>query len=230
MNLLKNMLMTGKFPLIMSLPKNDPRLARAAWEHGADVVKIHINVRHHASSTLFGSFEEEQKNIMQMLQEAKGPMGIVLGGSVADAASDYEKIINAGFDFISLYGHHTPISILESHDVTKMLAPDYTWKDWEIALLKDAGADILEASVMHPDSYGEPLSARELIHYRHLADISRLPMVVPAQRAVRPQEVEALCCCGAGGLMIGAVVTGKTESEIAAAVTSFRSAINTLVR
>ena len=44
-------------------------------ENGADVVKIHINVKHHASQTLFGSFEEERGAIEAMLAEAKGPYG-----------------------------------------------------------------------------------------------------------------------------------------------------------
>lgn len=227
---LLNMLENKEFPLIMSLPFNRPELARAAWANGADVVKIHINVKHHASSTLFHSFEEERPAIETMLREAKGPMGIVLGASVQDAAADYDKAVAAGFDFISLYGQHTPVNVAAGNAVNKMIAPDNTWQDWEIALLQKAGADILEASVMHPDSYGQPLSVRELVHYRHLADICPLPMVVPTQRAVQPAEVGALYSCGVKGLMIGAVVTGKEEATIASAVAAFRHAIDAMER
>ena len=46
--------------LIASLPRNDPQLAQAALDNGADVIKLHINLRHHASGTHFGALEEEQ--------------------------------------------------------------------------------------------------------------------------------------------------------------------------
>lgn len=226
MNQFAQLMQAGSFPLVMSLPHNKPELARAAWDSGADVVKIHINVKHHASNTLFRSFDEEREAIETMLAEANGPMGIVLGGSPEDAMADFGKAVDAGFDFISLYGHHTPVALLETRQVSKMLAPDYTWQDWEIAGLQAAGADILEASVMHPDSYGQPLTAREIIRYRHLTDLCALPMVVPIQRAVRPTEVEALQKAGAKSIMVGAVVTGKEQDTIAAAVAAFRKAID----
>lgn len=226
MNQFVQLMQAGRFPLVMSLPHNKPELARAAWDSGADVVKIHINVKHHASNTLFHSFDEEREAIETMLAEAKGPMGIVLGGSPQDAAADFGKAVAAGFDFISLYGHHTPVALLENRQVSKMLAPDCTWEDWEIAGLPAAGADILEASVMQPDSYGQPLTARELIRYRHLAALCPLPMVVPTQRAVQPAEVAALQKAGARSIMVGAVVTGKQRESIAAAVAAFRKAID----
>ena len=37
-----------KLVLIASLPRNDASLAKVALDAGADAVKIHINVHHHA--------------------------------------------------------------------------------------------------------------------------------------------------------------------------------------
>lgn len=226
MNQFKTMLNTGRFPLVMSLPFNDPALAEAAWDSGADVVKIHVNVKHHASQTLFRSYEEERPAIAAMLARARGPMGIVLGSDPATAAAALSAAVADGFDFISLYGHHAPLEVLSCGAVDKMLAPDYTWENWEISRLEEVGADILEASVMHPDSYGQPITARELIRYRQLVRLTALPVVVPTQRAVRPCEVGALRACGVKGLMLGAVVTGKERGGIAAAVAAFRAAID----
>ena len=225
MKQLLNMMNNGCFPLIVSLPCNKPELARCAWENGADVVKVHINVKHHASSTLYGSYKEEQANMEQIRRDAKGPLGIVPGAGVSDVEGDLDLVLSAGFDFISLYGHHAPVHMPDSM-INKMIAPDYTWQDWEIALLEEVGADILEASVMHPDSYGQPLSMREMITYRHLSEISTLPMVIPTQRFIRPDQVSALRQNGAGAIMIGAVVTGKEEASVAAAVKAFRNAID----
>ena len=107
-----------------------------------------------------------------------------------------------------------------------MIAPDYTWADWEIEGLQAVGADILEASVMHPDSYGQPLSARELIRYQYLSRLSQLPIVIPTQRAIRPDEIASLRSCGVKSLMIGAVVTGKDAQSIVDAVAAFRRSID----
>ena len=38
MDKFRQMLKEERFPLVMSLPRNDPALARAAWENGADAV------------------------------------------------------------------------------------------------------------------------------------------------------------------------------------------------
>ena len=53
-----------------------------------------------------------------------------------------------------------------------------------------------------------------------------VPVVVPTQRAILPEEVGALIQAGVKGLMIGAVVTGKEEASIAKAVAAFRKAID----
>lgn len=230
MNELLQMLQQERFPLIMSLPANCPELARTAWENGADVVKVHINVHHHASGMLFGGFGEEQDALEQMRREARGPMGIVLGGDASSAERDFDQAVAAGFDFISLYGQNTPARVLQSVKVSKMLAPDYTWQDFEIAQLQEVGADILEGSIMHPDSYGLRLTARDLVQYRHICQVSRLPVVVPTQHAIWPEEVELLRACGIKGLMIGAVVTQKESESIGRSVRAFRRAIDEMKR
>lgn len=230
MNLFRELLLEGRFPLVMSLPANDPRLAEAAWDNGADVVKVHVNVHHRASQNLFGGFEEQRGALDAMLSCARGPMGIVLGADCDTAERALGDAVSHGFDFLSLYGHHCAPSVLACKDISKMLAPDHTWQDWEIEALEEAGADILEASVMRPDSYGQPLSARELIRYRHLSRLSGLPMVVPTQRAIRPDQVRALRESGAAGIMIGAVVTGDDAEGIGSAVAAFRRSIDEMTR
>ena len=226
MNKFKEMLLEDRFPLVMSLPHNDPALARVAWENGADVVKIHVNVKHHASQTLFGTFEQEHSAIEAMLSQAKGPMGIVLGSECEVSEKTLPLALASGFDFLSLYAHHTSVSVLAAEGISKMIAPDYTYTDWEIKGLEDIGVDILEASIMHPDSYGQMLSARDLLRYRNISNLSKLPVVVPTQHAIKPNEVRALRDSGVKGLMIGAVVTGKDEKTIAEAVAAFRKSID----
>ncbi|MDO5602126.1 MAG: hypothetical protein Q4G07_05090 [Oscillospiraceae bacterium] len=224
MELLKRKKMT----LIMSLPANDPALARAAWANGADVVKVHINVQHRASKNLFGSFAQEEEALSRILAEAKGPCGLVAGGDLESALRDYEAAVKAGFSFISLYARHMPSQILSCPSVYKMAAldPGYTLEEAED--LPRIGADVLEASVMQPDTYGDPLSAKELLQYSALCRHTPLPVVVPTQRRVTAADVPLLQRCGVKGLMLGAVVTGKTVESVAASVSAFRAAIDAL--
>lgn len=218
-----DMLKSKKLTLIASLPANDPYLARCGWESGADVVKVHINVKHRASNTLFKSFAEERDNLMQILSEAKGPVGIVLGGDPDSAGRDLNNVIEAGFEFVSLYAHHTPISVLSS-GMTKMLAPSYSYSMDEIACLSKY-ADVLEASVMHPDDYGTALTVRDIMLYSRIVSCTNIPVVVPTQKRILPDELNVLKDTGIKGIMIGAIVTGKERETFKKAVYTYKNSI-----
>lgn len=226
MDQLKSMLINGEFPLVISLPFDSPKLARVAWENGADAIKIHINVHHQASGTVFGSFTDEQSNISEILSHAKGPVGIVAGGTLEDAERDFSRIENAGFDFVSLYGKNAFGRYLDSKKICRMIAPEYNWSENEISEMKYFGADILEASVLEKEGKDLRLNMRDLITYRRLAEISKLPILVPTQHKINPEEVSLLRKSGVSGLMIGAIVTGKEEDSIANSIQSFRRAID----
>ena len=74
--------------------------------------------------------------------------------------------------------------------------------------------------------YGQPLNARDLIRYRNVVKHTKLPVVVPTQRLIRPEELGPLMQTGVRGLMIGAVVTGRTEDSIRRAVAAFRNQLD----
>lgn len=227
MNRFVEMLKTRPMTLIMSLPANDPALAKAAFDAGADVVKVHCNVRHRASGTGFGPLAEYADTFAQMFAESKGPMGLVPGAGIEDVLRDMHAASAMGFDFFSLYAHHAPPAIL-SLSQALMAACAHDYAPGEAAGLQAAGAQVLEASVIPPDGYGQPLSLRDVMAYRRLCEASRLPVVVPTQRHIRPEELPYLRDAGVKGIMIGAIVTGKTKDGITHAVEAFRSAIDRL--
>ncbi len=219
----------NKPALIMSLPGNDPELARAAVEAGADVIKVHMNVQHRASGLNFRSFEEEKDTLKEIKAIAGNlPVGIVAGNRVEDVERDFMSANRLGYDFVSLYAAATPLSVLAYPDMKKMiaLAPGYSSDD--VRLLSKIGADVLEASVMQPETYGQRLTAKELLEYAAIVKNSALPVVIPTQRAIRPEEVKLLSDIGVLGIMIGAVVTGKTAETIRRSVSEFRNAIDRL--
>ena len=214
-----------KMALIMSLPFNDPALCRAAFEEGADVVKVHINVEHRASGTSFGRLAQEKDALSEMLAHAKGPMGLVPGAALETAALDIYEAASFGFDFFSIYAHHMPVGLCLPKQAW-MVACDGSYLLDEIAAMERCGADVLEASIMPGTEYGQPLSQRDLLRYAAITARTTLPVVVPTQRLIHPQEVPALASVGVKGLMIGAVVTGRTEASIRRAVSQFRNAID----
>ena len=225
MNRYLDLLNSRKMTLIMSLPANDPALCRAAFEEGADVVKVHINVEHRASGTHFGRLCEVRGALEDMLTQAKGPMGLVPGASLEAAALDLQEAAKMGFDFFSIYGHHMPVGYTFP-DKLWMAACDGSYSLDEIAAMQRCGVDVLEASIMPGAEYGQPLSLRDLLRYQAIVSRTALPVVVPTQRFIRPEELPALAATGVKGLMIGAVVTGRTEDSIRRAVGDFRSVID----
>ncbi|MCL2425449.1 MAG: hypothetical protein FWD05_03830 [Oscillospiraceae bacterium] len=221
----KNLLLNNKHTLIVSLPANDPELARISWQEGADAVKLHINVAHRASGSSFGSFQEEQDVLKQVIAEAKGPCGIVPGTDVGVIDVDYKHVIDAGFSFLSMYAHHMPVSLVNEGSVNTMAALDNTYDLAYLKYLENIGIDICEASIACPETYGDRLSAAELMIYNRICQNTNLPVVVPTQRNILPCEVANLAACGVNATMIGAIVTGKTPDSIRRAVAEFKNAI-----
>ncbi len=225
MNRYLDLLNSRKMTLIMSLPANNPALCRAAFEEGADVVKVHINVEHRASGTHFGRLSEERAALEEMLASGKGPMGLVPGGTLENAVLDLQDAAQMGFDFFSVYAHHMPVGYSFA-DKAWMAACDGSYSLDEVAAMQRCGADVLEASIMPGAEYGQPLAMRDLLRYHNIVSRTDLPVIVPTQRFIRPEELPALAQTGIRGLMIGAVVTGRMEESIRRAVGSFRNAID----
>ncbi|MCR4578572.1 MAG: hypothetical protein K5784_11780 [Clostridiales bacterium] len=216
-----------RMPLIMSLPVNDADLAKAAFRAGADAVKVHISLHHNAGGETLGSYDENREVFARIFREAEGPVGIVPGADCEAIMKDAEQVKTAPFDFISFYTAHLPTAFLPTRQCL-MAAAACGFTAEEVSQYEALGAGVLEASVMPHEGYGRPLSFADLVTYRQLSLATRLPMVVPTQRRIEPSDVEYLCRAGVSGLMIGAIVTGKTEKGIVDAVKRFRRAIDAL--
>ncbi|MDI7246746.1 MAG: hypothetical protein QME92_04655 [Bacillota bacterium] len=218
------------FTLVASLPTNDCDLAKAALDGGAEVIKVHINVHHRASGTLFGSLDEERDRLTGILEVCGGraPVGIVPGGSPVVEALLVETLRDMGFDFISAYAHHLSPDCLDVDGIGKMVAAHFSYTAGDVATLAAMGFDVFEASVMHPETYGQRMSLKDLAAYKHICDTVSQPVVIPTQCAVRPEEVRQLAAAGARAIMVGAVVTGKTRESICDSIRAFRRAISAL--
>ena len=213
--------------LIMSLPANDPALARAAHNGGADALKVHIRVHHEASGTHFGTLAEERDRLLEMLEIFPGPVGIVAGAEQPATPEEMGALQQMGIDFFDLYLSHMPAWMWRIERMGKAVALEHHYSIHQALALENLGADLLEAAIIPHEGYGKPLVMADLAAYRDLHDTVDIPVIVPTQRAISPREASLITGeCGIEGLMIGAIVTGKTAPEIEAAVRSYKAAIS----
>jgi hypothetical protein len=216
--------------LIASLPRNDADLAKVALENGVDVVKIHINLHHHASNTHFGTLDEEKHSLERILKVSKDvPVGIVPFGSPIDDAVTYSILADMGFDFFSLYLGNAVVGCLPPPEkVARMLALSVSDPIALAAGLDSLPIQVCEMSIMEGDTYGQPFTYHDLLRYSTLRHLIKMPLVVPTQHIIKPESVRELAFARVEGLMIGAVIAGNTIESWRQSVIAFRKAIDQL--
>ncbi|MGI6672628.1 MAG: hypothetical protein ACOX58_13815 [Christensenellales bacterium] len=222
---LATLLNTRTMTLIVSLPRNDADLSRAAFDAGADAVKVHCNIMHRASGSGFGPLSAYAEVFEQILSEAKGPVGLVPGAAMEDVQRDMPEAAQLPFDFFSVYAHHAPASLLKNREML-MLALGHGDGPEDARALAGLQVPMLEASVIAADGYGAPLSAKDVAMYQGLCTASPVPIVVPTQRSIAPEDLLYLYHAGVKGIMIGAIVTGTEQSSIVRSVAAFRNVID----
>ncbi len=214
--------------LIVSLPENSAELAKAAIAGGAHALKIHLNIKHAASGTQFGTFREERSIIEDILEVADIPVGIVPGEERLPTEKDMKELVALGIDFFDIKLKHLPPWMLKLKGIGKIAAIDENFSIDEILKFKGSGIDAIEAAVVPKSGYGKELISSDLQQYITLSTASGLPVVIPSQRRIAVSEVPIIWDTGAKALMIGAVVTGKTAKSIEKATKEFRFAVDDL--
>lgn len=226
---LQTMLAHKALSLIVSLPGNDLTLARAALEEGADALKVHYNVGHRASGNHFGPLDEYTEVFRAIRSQFEGPLGVVPSGSIEGTRrEDVKRLDGLGFDFYSIYAHHLPSFMLHDPGLEATFAINDAYDVSLVESTAHFGFTALEASIVPGEEYGSPLSFADVLHYRQLVLKAGVPVLVPSQRKLVSEDVPVLHHSGIKAIMLGAIVTGKTEDQLRRAVSSFRNAIDRL--
>ncbi|MFA7105758.1 MAG: hypothetical protein WC154_00510 [Candidatus Izemoplasmatales bacterium] len=229
MNRLLKKMQESKMTLIASLPRNDYNLAKLAWESGADAIKVHANVFHNASQNDFGSLADFKAEFLKILKDSPVPVGLVPGGSAESSEEVMDEIVEMGFDFLSLYAHHTPATFYYDLRINNFLSVNSSYSYQEISELTNNGyADMLELSIIDKEEYGTRLNGRDLSKYQTIASLSDIPCVVPSQKFMQSKDVPLLYQTGVKAVMLGAVVFGKDASNLESALKAFRKEIDQL--
>ncbi len=220
------LLTKNEFTLVVSLPDNRYDFAKAAWEAGADAIKVHINVAHNASKTQFLELDFYKDVFDHILRDSPVPVGIVIGNEVKLAEEALDEVLKMGFDFISLYGRDMPIALGYDRPIKTFYAIDafYTL-DLVKQISQSFVSDVIEASNLNPSNYGTSLSLETLLKYQQIVQASKLPVIIPTQHHIKPSEIKDLKLIGVKGLMIGAVVIGNSVESIFDAVKRYKESI-----
>jgi len=225
----KEVFKENKMTLLVSLPENNYEFAKIAWESGADLIKVHINVFHTASQNNFGTIESEYKTFTKILKDSPIPVGIVIGNSVELAEESLNRVIDMGFDFISLYGFDMPPILGINRSIETMYAINHTYSLEEIKYTANQNSfDCLEMSVLPSEKYGTRLNLRNLLKYKAIKESVNVPVVLPTQHLIKEEDIKELYWAGIDGLMIGAIVTSKNLAKFKETIMRFRKEINKL--
>jgi len=217
-----------KLVLIASLPRNDVELAKAVLDAGADAVKIHMNVHHHASNTTFGTLDEERKNLTAILKSWEGKLtGIMPFAAPVYDPQTFQELADMGFDFYSQYLGHAVIGCFPEPDkIARMLALAVDDPIELASGLNSMPVQVCELSIMDGNTYGQPFTYHDLLQYSAIRARTALPLVVPSQHLITPESVPDLIQIGVEGLMIGAVVAGSTVESWTKSMKAFRKVID----
>ncbi len=217
--------MTRRGLLIVSLPSNDAALARAAAEAGADLLKVHVNVRHRASGTRFGTLDEEEGRIDGVFG-AGLPVGLVPGEEAMVAQEQVPRLRR--FAFLDAYVTHLPLFLYDAGvPVVPAIPHDYPSEMYGSIDALPGGW--LEAALVPPEGYGLDPTADDLVAIARLGAVTRRRLIVPTQRRIRPEDLERYFAIShVWAVMIGAVVTGATAAALGRATAAFRRALDGL--
>lgn len=208
-----------KFQILVSLPKNDIKLAEAAIRAGVDGVKVHLNAHHRASGTNFGDFQSE-KPFLQELGKFPVRKFVMAGQEKVPTPAEMNELAELGFEGFNLYLKHSVPHLFQS-PLRPILALEHGYGDQDIQnICKNPNAWI-EASIVDPSDYGKPLSIDDLKNYTDIVRKSQRTVIVPSQKKIETTDLSKLRETGVEALLIGVIVTGATAESIYESVSRF---------
>lgn len=208
--------------VIVSLPENRMDLAQAAIDAGADALKFHINVSHRASGNEFKDVEHYARMFKEVREAFTGPIGIVIGDDIEKVlGANTKKLKELGFNYYSLYAKDIGSKMLIQDDLECTVAVDDKFAQEWIRGIESFNIQAVELSIVKKEDYGKPLNFEDLISYKSYRENTKLPLVVPSQKKLVPEDLVILQEIGINAVMLGAVTIGHTVESIFETVSKF---------
>ncbi|QYO77070.1 hypothetical protein [Devosia salina] len=212
-------LTTGAFPIIVSLARHDLDLAKAALDGGAYALKTHLNAYHRATGTTFGSFAEERP-FFEALSRLGCPLLVMAGQVTVPSAGEMDALADLGFEGFNVYVDHMQPHLLTSR-LRPMPALSATSTPDDIKQIAALPGCVVEASIMPFERYRTAMTEADLERYAAVVDAVDVPVIVPSQLALTPQDAMRLREAGIAAPLLGAIVTGDTPQSMLQSVRQF---------
>lgn len=213
-------LTNGTFPVIVSLARHDLDLARAALDAGAFAIKTHLNAYHRATGTTFGSFAQERP-FFEQLAKLGCPLLVMAGQEVVPTAEEMDELAALGFEGFNVYVDHMQPHLLDSR-LRPMPALSSTGAPDDIARIAAIPDCIIEASIMEFARYGTAMTDADFARYAAIAAAVTVPVIVPSQLRLTPEDGQRLKAAGLAAPLLGAIVTGDTPASMDQALRGWR--------
>jgi hypothetical protein len=212
-------LTTGEFPIIVSLARHDLDLAKAALDGGAYALKTHLNAYHRATGATFGSFSDERP-FFEALSRLGCPLLVMAGQETVPTAEEMDALADLGFEGFNVYVDHMQPHLLASR-LRPMPALSSTSTPQDVKEIASLPGCIVEASIMPFERYRTAMTDGDLARYAAVVDAIDVPVIVPSQLALTPQDVKCLREVGVAAPLMGAIVTGDTPRSMHQSVRQF---------
>lgn len=216
-------LTSGAFPIIVSLPRHDIDLAKAALDAGAFALKTHLNAYHRATGTNFGSFDEE-RGFFEELSELGVPLLVMAGQETVPSPEEMEQLADLGFEGFNVYFDHLQPHLLRSR-LRPMPALGFESTAEDLTHIAALPGAMVEASIIDFAGYGQPLEERDVERYRAITSSVDIPVIAPSQRRFVPKDMALLRAAGIAAPLLGAIVTGSTPESMYDSVKACADAI-----
>ena len=122
--------------------------------------------------------------------------------------------------FIDIYDHDMPEWMWRTK-LTKMVAAGHDFSRESIIAMTQKGTDLIEASIIDPARYGEPLQEEDIANYQKIVQLSGQPVFVPTQKKIQPEELALLQKAGVKGVLLGAIVLGNSVNTFMERIPAF---------
>ncbi len=219
--------------LLVSIPENNLDFAKSAEAGGADAIKVHLNVIHTASGASFGSWKEERERIIAIIEAVKCEVFVMPGGQALPSEEDLAEMRKLGIGTLDIFAENIKpfmLSMKPKFDLFLALknASELKLMDAYLSLLKDSSlkAVMVEASYVKEEDYGNRLTLADIAGYHSLAERSPIPILIPTQKLIDANDIPLLVHKNIGGIMIGVIVTGRSQRSIETVTRNFRKRID----
>jgi hypothetical protein len=202
----------GKTPpamvLVAQVDGLDAAAARAAVAAGASAVAFKVGPE------AVGGLAEGSSALKDAISACGDAVPGLVFGPDAELTSDLpERLSGAGVDFVVAPVQRTPAAFLVAESIAKVPSVDASQPAALIRALGDMDVDALCVAPPRRRRNAAELTVYDLMHYKGVAELARPPILVLAEQAIRPGDLQALRDVGVDGLVLPLAKFGAEAAE-----------------